>query len=71
MYRKISLSPREQEIIELMRGNPNLKEISELLGISYRTLQWHLTKVYGKFGVKNRIELLLELITMTPDFLIR
>ena len=72
MYRRIQLTNREQEILDIIVGNTtNLKSVASKMGISYRTLQWHLTKLYGKIGVKNKWELLIELSTLTPNLSIR
>ena len=71
MYRKIILTEREKEIIYLIKELPNLKTLAEHIGISYRTLQWHLSRLYAKFRVKNKFELILALIELKPDFLVR
>jgi DNA-binding NarL/FixJ family response regulator len=55
-----SLTPRESEIIKFLiqKDSSTNKEISESLFISDSTLKNHLTTIYSKLGVKNRIELL-------------
>ena len=55
-----SLTSREREIIKVLIQNDSStnKEISESLFISDSTLKNHLTTIYSKLGVRNRIELL-------------
>lgn len=49
------LSLREEEVLHwLAQGMTNM-EISQALGISERTVEKHLQKVYAKLGVKNRV----------------
>jgi DNA-binding CsgD family transcriptional regulator len=53
------LSPRETEIIGLvMRGFSN-KEVEHVLFISVETVKKHLSSIYRKLGVKNRLQLSL------------
>ncbi|MGA2788481.1 MAG: response regulator transcription factor [Verrucomicrobiota bacterium] len=54
------LSPREQEILELLaQGFPN-KEIAHRVGISDGTVRWHLRHVYDKLHVRSRTEAALK-----------
>ena len=58
--RKISiLTSRERAIIVVIASNPgaNAKAIAEMLYISESTLRNHLTAIYEKLGVANRVEL--------------
>jgi len=71
MYKNIHLTEREKEIICLIRDMPTLKALAEQLGISYRTLQWHLSRLYAKFRVQNKFELILELIDILPGYRIK
>jgi DNA-binding CsgD family transcriptional regulator len=58
IYEKYSISNREKEIIRLIiRGRSN-KEIEDELFISIRTVKSHIYKIYQKFGVKSRLELI-------------
>lgn len=57
--RRFNLTPRELEIIrEVVGGQPN-KDIGERLGVSEPTVKHHLTSIYDKVGVSNRLELAL------------
>jgi signal transduction histidine kinase/DNA-binding NarL/FixJ family response regulator len=52
-----SISSRESEVIEcLLTGKMN-KEISDVLGISIKTVENHIRKIFEKTGVANRVEL--------------
>ena len=55
------LSKREWEVVGLLlQGNSN-KQIAASLGISTRTVEFHLKNIYLKFEVRSRIELILKL----------
>ena len=52
------LTHREQEVYELtVRGKCN-KEIAEHLGITTRTVRFHLSNIFVKTCVANRVELI-------------
>ena len=54
LARRYGLTLREAEVLLwLSRGKPN-REISEILGISPRTVNKHLEQVFEKMGVENR-----------------
>ena len=53
----LGLSPREAEIVDLvMRGYSN-HEIEKLLFISLETVKKHVSNIYRKLDVKNRVQL--------------
>jgi len=52
------LTSREQDIFNLLLEGISPKEIGHKLNISYHTVDFHRTKIYGKLGVKNIRELL-------------
>ena len=54
-----SLTDRERNIVEVAANNAgaNAKAIAEMLHISEHTLRNHLTSIYEKLGVANRLEL--------------
>lgn len=55
------LSNRESEVIKhLLQGKSN-KLIASSLGVSARTVEFHLKNIYAKFQVSSRIELILKL----------
>jgi DNA-binding NarL/FixJ family response regulator len=52
---RIRLTPREQEILALLRGGLSNGEISERLFLSPRTVSTHVERVLRKLGVANRV----------------
>jgi DNA-binding NarL/FixJ family response regulator len=53
------LTPREEQIVgEVVSGKTN-KEIAQTLGMSAQTVKHHLTSIFDKVGVYNRLELAL------------
>lgn len=58
------LTPRERQVCEMIANQPGLtvNGISNRVGISYGTVKWHLGKVYGKFQVQCRSELVAKLL---------
>jgi DNA-binding NarL/FixJ family response regulator len=63
LFRRLGITPRQREVAQLLlRGATNLT-IAELLGISERTVETHLTAVYQRAGVENRASLVSYLLT--------
>ncbi|WP_128255419.1 response regulator transcription factor [Falsirhodobacter deserti] len=59
--RRASLSPREEEVMQLMlSGVPN-KQIADILHIATRTVEVHRGRVLAKMGARNGIELAVML----------
>ena len=55
------LTPRQQAVIgELMHGSSN-KNIAHALGMSEATVKVHLRNVMKKFGVTNRVQIVLRM----------
>lgn len=55
------LSKREWEVLKLLLQGKSNKLIASSLGISVRTVEFHLKNIYAKFQVTSRIELILKL----------
>jgi len=56
--RTVKLTPREQAILRgLLSAQPN-KSIADELGISEQSVKNRLTKLYRKFGVSSRLQLM-------------
>jgi DNA-binding NarL/FixJ family response regulator len=51
-----SLTPREREVLALVRSGLANKQIARRLGISERTVKAHLTSVFGRLGVQDRTQ---------------
>lgn len=50
----IGLTPREADVLHHLTQGYSDKEIGQLCGISWRTVQIHLHSIYGKLGVRSR-----------------
>lgn len=51
------LTVRESEIVDLVIAGCRNREISERLGISEKTVKAHLSNIFAKLGVRDRLEL--------------
>jgi len=61
------LSEREKEVVKyLLQGKSN-KLIAMSLGISDRTVEFHLKNIYAKYQVNSRVELILKLGNSTGN----
>lgn len=61
------LTPQENAVAQLVaRGLPNREVASELF-VATKTVQYHLTRVYAKLGVRSRAELVALLIRTAKD----
>jgi DNA-binding NarL/FixJ family response regulator len=54
--RSNELSPREREVLQLVRKGRANKQIARDLGISERTVKAHLTSVFARIGVADRTQ---------------
>jgi DNA-binding CsgD family transcriptional regulator len=61
MNTPILLSNREREVVKLLLQGQSNKQIALALGISNRTVEFHLKNIYAKFQVSSRVELILKL----------
>lgn len=59
------LSNRESQVVKLLLQGKSNKLIALSLGISNRTVEFHLKNIYAKFQVSSRIELILKLGNIT------
>jgi DNA-binding CsgD family transcriptional regulator len=59
------LTLREKEVVKLVLQGMSNKLIASSLGISKRTVEFHLKNIYAKYQVSSRIELILKLVHTT------
>ena len=66
---EIHLTPREQEVIELLIAGRANREIASTLGMQLKTVKTHVGKLLQKFGVPNRVALTVRAMEMQvhPD----
>lgn len=57
--RAAGLSRRERDVLEALLENLSNKEIATKLGISERTVKFHVSNVLSKFGVRRRADLIV------------
>jgi DNA-binding CsgD family transcriptional regulator len=57
-----SLTPTELDVVRLVGEGLGNKEIAARLFISHRTVQTHLTHVYGKLAITSRVQLAQEVV---------
>ena len=55
-----SLTPTERDIVQLVCDGLGNKDVAARLFVSPRTVQTHLTHVYGKLGLSSRVQLVQE-----------
>ena len=61
--KRVELTGREWEVVDLLGKGLSTRAIAELLGISAVTVRRHISAVHGKLGVQSRAELLRLLAT--------
>lgn len=55
-----TLSARETEILSLLGKGFSNREIAESLFVTINTIQWHISHIYGKLGVRSRTQAILK-----------
>ena len=51
------LSAMEQRIVELVSAGRKTREVAAELHVSAKTVEWNLTRIYRKLGIRSRTEL--------------
>ncbi len=59
------LSPREQEVLDLLSQGFMYKEISDRLGISFETVRTYIRRIYEKLHVRTRTEAVAKALRRT------
>ena len=57
-----NLSPREQDVLNLLVKGYSYKETADLLGISYATVHMHIEQIYQKLHVQSRGQAVAKMI---------
>jgi DNA-binding CsgD family transcriptional regulator len=57
------LSPREEQVANLVAEGIGNREVGQQLGIKENTVKKSLLRIYDKLGVSNRVELVLYALT--------
>jgi DNA-binding NarL/FixJ family response regulator len=52
----VSLTPREQSVLQLLARGKSNKEIAASLGVTERTVKFHVSAIFTKLAVANRTE---------------
>lgn len=61
-----ALTPREKEIVRLIVSGASNKQVASALDISERTVKGHLSNVFQKLGVTDRLKLVLYITDGRP-----
>jgi DNA-binding NarL/FixJ family response regulator len=58
--RLVDLTPREQEVVHLIVDGASNKEVAQALEIEERTVKGHVSNIFRKFGVSDRLKLVVH-----------
>jgi two-component system, NarL family, response regulator DevR len=58
------LTPRERQVLELLGVGLTIGQIASRLGISPRTIETHVAKLYRKLGVRTRVQAISRAATL-------
>jgi DNA-binding CsgD family transcriptional regulator len=65
--RSVPLSRRQYEVLSAVAQNMSNKEIAGRLNLSERTVKFHVSALLEKFGVRGRVDLMLETTSLLPQ----
>lgn len=65
--RDVNLSPQETHVLQLLARGRSNREIGADLGITERTVKFHLSNAFAKLNVRNRVEASIAVRRMWPD----
>lgn len=60
LVKELSLSPRQSEVIKHLFSGRSDKQISKVLGIAVPTVRTHLSRLFSRFNLQDRNELILH-----------
>lgn len=58
------LTPRERQVLEFLGEGMTIRQIASRLGISPRTVETHVAKLYRKLGVRTRVQAISRAATL-------
>ena len=61
--RRTPLTPRQLEVLRLMAHGHSNAEIARRLGLRRNTVKFHITQIFRRLGVRNRVEAVARLIS--------
>jgi DNA-binding CsgD family transcriptional regulator/tetratricopeptide (TPR) repeat protein len=64
---RTALSPREREIARLVAEGASNVDIAQLLFLSRKTVERHVSNIFVKLGVKNRVQLAAQYVEMPQE----
>ena len=67
IYTKTKMTPREIEIIELLKKKKSYKQIEDELFISFHTVKNHIYNIYKKLGITTQGELIYYLKSIEDE----
>jgi len=62
-----ALTPTERRVAELVAAGGTYREVADALFISPKTVQWNLSKIYRKLGIRSRAQLPSSLAAARDD----
>lgn len=65
--RRIPLTPREIEVLDLASLGMTNQQIADRLGVTVHAIKFHLAGVYRKLGVANRTEAVVHRLRSQPS----
>jgi DNA-binding NarL/FixJ family response regulator len=64
---ELQLSPRHEQIVELILRNHADKEIAAAMGLKIPTIRTYKTRMFQRLGVADRIDLILWMFALSHD----